>query len=92
MGTKGSKNLGTLTMRVTVRLFAGLREFLPAGTNGSECEMTLQSGATVDDLVARMSIPAQTPKIVLINGLSCSGPKKLTEGDVVSIIPPISGG
>ncbi len=80
------------SMRVTVKLFAGLRDYLPTDADGGECEMTLQSGATVDDLVARMNIPARTPKIVLINGLSRSGPQRLTEGDVVSIIPPISGG
>lgn len=80
------------SMRVNVKLFAGLREYLPADADGGECEMTLRRGATVNDLVALMSIPPQTPKIVLINGLSRSGPQKLTEGDVVSIIPPISGG
>ena len=79
-------------MRVNVKLFAGLREYLPADADGGSCEMTLRSGATVNDLVALMSIPTQTPKIVLVNGLSRSGAQKLTEGDVVSIIPPISGG
>ena len=80
------------SVRVTVKLFAGLREYLPADADGGSCEMTLRGGAAVNDLVAGMSIPAQTPKIVLINGLSRSGAQKLAEGDVVSIIPPISGG
>jgi len=92
MGKKGSKNTGTPTTRVTVRLFAGLREYLPSEADGSAFEVTLQSGTTVDDLVARMSIPAHTPKIVLVNGLHCTGAQKLTDGDVLSIIPPIAGG
>ncbi len=80
------------SMCVTVKLFAFLRKYLPADADGGACVMTLRSGATVNDLVARMSIPTHTPKMLLINGRHCSGAQKLTEGDVVSIIPPIAGG
>ena len=79
-------------MNVTVKLFASIRRYLPEGADGGACTLKLRTGATVHDLVTRMSIPADMPKMVLINGLHSTGAQKLAEGDVVSIIPPIAGG
>ena len=79
-------------MNVTVKLFASVRRYLPKNANGNSCVIKLNTGATVATLVDYMSIPPDIPKMMLVNGLHCDSSHKLTEGDVVSIIPPIAGG
>ena len=79
-------------MNVTVKLFASARQYLPENSDGGSCEIKLQKSAAVQDLVTHLGIPAALPKMVLVNGLHSHYSQKLTEGDVVSIIPPIAGG
>ena len=79
-------------MHVTVKLFAALRKYLPEGATNNSFQLVMGNDATVKNLVAAMSIPARIPKIVLVNGRNSSGTQKLKEDDVVSVIPPISGG
>ena len=80
------------SMHVTVKLFGSLRRYLPKDANNGTCGIDLQENAKVKDLVALLDIPASTPKTVLVNRRHTTGTQKLTSGDVVSIIPPISGG
>ncbi len=80
------------SMHITVKLFGSLRRYLPKDAHNGTCGIDLQEDATVKDLVGHLKIPAPTPKTVLVNGRHTAGTQKLTSGDVVSIITPISGG
>ena len=80
-------------MRLTVRLFAGLRE--RAGTDRLVVE--LRGGATVADLLDAMAGTAVGPLapracVVAVNRRYAGPGDPLAEGDEVALVPPVSGG
>ena len=77
-------------MRVTVRLFAGLREL--AGTGRRELE--LADGAAVTDVWPALGLEGPEPQGLLyaVNREYAEGDRRLADGDEVGLIPPVSGG
>jgi molybdopterin synthase catalytic subunit/molybdopterin converting factor small subunit len=77
-------------VRVTVRLFAGLREL--AGTGRRELE--LADGAVVGDVWAALGLPGAEPGGLLyaVNREYAEAGRALADGDEVGLIPPVSGG
>lgn len=77
-------------MTVYVRLFAGLRAFLPAGPSPYSADLT--DGATVAELLDTLHVPPDKPRILLVNGLHAELEQVLEHGDVLAAFPPIAGG
>jgi MoaE-MoaD fusion protein len=76
-------------VRVTVRLFAALRE--RAGTGRRELE--LPQGATAGDVFAALEIGAEPPGLAYaVNQEYSERSAALNDGDEVALIPPVSGG
>jgi MoaE-MoaD fusion protein len=80
-------------MRVSVRLFAGLRE----RAGGQHVEVELPEGAVVEDLLAAMGSTPVGPLapgqcVVAINREYAPRDEPIREGDEVALIPPVSGG
>jgi MoaE-MoaD fusion protein len=76
-------------MRVTVRLFAGLRE--RAGTGARELE--LPSGSRLGDVWAPLGLGEEPEGLLYaVNKDYASGDRLLSDGDEVALIPPVSGG
>jgi molybdopterin synthase catalytic subunit len=80
-------------MRVTVRLFAGLRERAGA----ERLELELPDGARVADLLAAMAatpVGALEPGqcVVALNREYARADAVVGEGDEVALVPPVSGG
>jgi MoaE-MoaD fusion protein len=80
-------------VRVSVRLFAGLRE--RAGTDRLDVE--LPEGANVADLLAAMAetpVGALRPRecVVAVNREYASADEPVKAGDEVALVPPVSGG
>jgi MoaE-MoaD fusion protein len=76
-------------MRVTVRLFAGLRE--RAGTGARELE--LDDGATAGDVWAALELGERPGGLaVAVNRRYVGEAERLADGDEVALIPPVSGG
>lgn len=76
-------------MRVTVRLFAALRE--RAGTGRRELE--LPQGATAGDVFAALAIGSEPPGLAYaVNQEYAERSAVLAEGDEIALIPPVSGG
>jgi molybdopterin converting factor subunit 1 len=80
-------------MRVSVRLFAGLRE--RAGTDRLEVE--LPDGARVADVLAAMAstpVGALRPRecVVAVNREYAGADAPVRAGDEVALVPPVSGG
>src|SRR5215217_520148 len=80
-------------MKVTVRLFAGLRE----RAGGQHVDVELPDGASVEDLLAAMETtpvgrlqPGQC--VVAINREYAPADALVSAGDEVALIPPVSGG
>ena len=74
-------------MRVTVRLFAGLRE--RAGTGRRE----LEDVESVGDVWARLDLGDEPPGLLYaVNREYAERDFELRDGDEVALIPPVSGG
>ena len=80
-------------MRVTVRLLTTMRKYHPVSESGEDtCELTLDKNATVEALLQELQIPDEVPKTVLVNRLHAKFERRLQEGDVISVLQPVSGG
>ena len=84
-------------MQITFKLYASLGEFLPADRRrGNEMPLEVPEGATISQVVAPFALPARMVHLVLVNGHFVApaerGSRKLNEGDVLAIWPPIAGG
>jgi len=76
-------------MRVTVRLFAGLREH--AGT--AQRDVDLGDGARVEDVWLALELGDEPAGLVFaVNRAYVERSQALAEGDEVALIPPVSGG
>ena len=79
-------------MRVEVQLHATLAAFLPPGSAQGVAVLELDDDATVGDLLARLAIPADLSRIVLVNGHDVGDDTRVRPGDVVDVFPPLAGG
>lgn len=79
-------------MEIEVKLFATLRDYLPKGSDRFSCKLALDGRARVKDILSKLKIPDEIPKIILVNGVHGKNDQVIKEGDVVSIFPPVAGG
>lgn len=76
-------------MRVTIRLFAGLRERAGAG----EVTLELPEGARVADALGALSELTDGMSVVMaVNREYAERSQRLHAGDELALIPPVSGG
>jgi MoaE-MoaD fusion protein len=76
-------------MRVTVRLFAGLRERAGAG----EVTLELPAGARVSDALRAVGeLTEGMPVVMAVNREYAEETQTLQAGDELALIPPVSGG
>lgn len=81
-----------LAMEIEVKLFATLRDYLPKGSSRFSCKMEIDDHTRVEEILSRLNIPEDMPKIILINGTHAKKDQELKDGDVLSIFPPVAGG
>lgn len=80
-------------MHVEVKLFANLRKLLPPGSSGGKAQIPLEDGATITTLLRHLNIPTEMAQMVLVNGEQTRDfDRPLTDGDTISIFPPVAGG
>ena len=48
--------------------------------------------ATIQALLKALCVPDDLPRIILVNGLYTAEDSLLSDGDVVSVFPPLIGG
>jgi MoaE-MoaD fusion protein len=76
-------------MRVTVRLFAGLRERAGA----AERVLELPAGSRLADVWAPLDLGDEPEGLLYaVNKDYASGERALADGDEIALIPPVSGG
>ena len=81
-------------MKLSVRLFAGLRDLV----GSRDVELELADGATVADLRDELSsrypavIPIMGTLVCAVNEDYVSNDHRLSPGDDVALVPPVSGG
>jgi sulfur carrier protein len=79
-------------MEIEVKLFATLRDYLPKGSTRFSCRMEIDGKTQVQDILEKLKIPEEFPKIILVNGVHGKKEQVLKEGDVLSVFPPVAGG
>jgi len=83
-------------MKVTLKLFALLGQYLPEGAAKNEIDMEVADGATPMDLISSLNLPLEYCHLVLVNGNyvepSARDSYKMVEGDALAIWPPVAGG
>jgi len=79
-------------MNIEIRLFANLAKLLPPNSKNKRANISVDDNITVDGLLKKLKIPKNITNIVMVNGSHKDIDTKLNEGDVVSVIPPVTGG
>ena len=83
-------------MEVTIKLFASLGKFLPAGSKRNEAIIDIAAGTSVDQLITQLNLPVELTHLVLINGIYIDPEKRdqttFAPGDEFAVFPPVAGG
>jgi len=79
-------------LKIKLKLFANLRQYLPGATIGEAVEVEIPEQFTLGELAALLKLPPDEVKICFINGIICELDQKINAGDEVGIFPPIGGG
>lgn len=83
-------------MKITLKLFATLTDYLPASAKGNVAELELTDAKPIGELVSELHLPEKLVHLVLVNGAyvppEARASKPLVEGDTLAIWPPIAGG
>lgn len=83
-------------MKVTLKLFATLSDYLPADAVRNQATLDLPEACTVGALIAQYGLPDRLVHLVLLNGNylepAARPERRLSEGDVLAIWPPVAGG
>jgi sulfur-carrier protein len=83
-------------MKVTVKLFATLGQYLPQGAANNKVEMEVEVGMILTRIVDSMNLPQELCHLVLVNGVYVEPSARETyvmkENDVLAIWPPVAGG
>jgi sulfur carrier protein ThiS len=80
-------------MQVRVKLMGTLRSKLPPGTQGGAAALEVEPGTTVADVLGRLGIARGHVHLVLVNGgMETDRQRILSEGDELTVFPPVAGG
>jgi molybdopterin converting factor small subunit len=79
-------------MKVSLKLFATFRQYLPAEATGSAVEIEVAAGTRVSELLSQAGVPQKESPMILVNGRGIDSDQVLVEGDVVAVFPAMAGG
>ncbi len=83
-------------MRITLKLYAMLSEYLPPGTKRNVTTLELADDAHILSITQQLGLPRELVHLVLVNGVYIA-PEQwaetcLKEADALAIWPPVAGG
>lgn len=80
----------------TLKLYASLSEFLPAGSVKNEAEIEVGDADSIDRIIERYGLPERLVHLVVIDGIYVEPEDRpvriLGPGEVLAIWPPVAGG
>jgi sulfur carrier protein ThiS len=83
-------------MKITLKLFATLSDYLPGGAVRNEVTLIVPDDQTVAGVIADHHLPEKLVHLVLVNGSYVAASERAThslrEADTLAIWPPIAGG
>lgn len=83
-------------MRVTLKLFANLSDYLPPGSRDNRIDLEAAEHESVAEILKRYPLPERMVHLVLVNGVYIAPGERparhLSAGDQLAVWPPIAGG
>jgi hypothetical protein len=79
-------------MKITLKLLANYRKYLPADAKGYVYALELPHGSIATDILKQFSVPVDRTSVILINGRTPRPGMKLKDGDVLCAFPVSAGG
>lgn len=84
-------------MNIEVRAFMNFKSYLPPDAQEGKAVLSINDGATFEDLLKVLGIPLEEPRIVVFNGVSQGtlpeiNTRVLNDGDIIALFPPLGGG
>ena len=81
-----------IKMKVTLKLFATLRDYLPETSDGKSCLMDIDENTSVELVLETLQVPVKPSFIILVNAVHADKDRVLRDGDVIAVFPPLAGG
>jgi molybdopterin converting factor small subunit len=79
-------------LTVTIKLFGTLRQYVPRYDHQRGVQLSLNEGATIQDLLTSAGLPESEARFFLIRGLSKKMDDPLQDKDEVCIFMQMAGG
>ena len=79
-------------MKVLIKLFSVLRDYVPDYDILKGVEAELPEGSTVDDLLSHLGIPMSKVPVVTCNGRILKPSDIIHEDSILHIFQPVAGG
>ena len=83
-------------MQVSVKLFGGLRQYLPAGSAFNTCVLVMPDECMLMNVLSQLPIPENKTYIVLLNDVKLDrqayADTRVSASDQIVLLPPIKGG
>lgn len=83
-------------MRITLKLFAGLGQFLPAGARANAVQAEVPETASAHQVLEQFNVPLEKVHLVLLNGVYLDAHARnesmIKADDVLAVWPPVAGG
>ena len=83
-------------MKITLKLYAGLGDYLPNGARRNAIDLEIPSHASPHDIIDRYGLPRESAHLVLLNGIYLLPNERdkplLSDGDTLAVWPAVAGG
>lgn len=83
-------------MEITLKLYAGLSQYLPEKSDKHCTHLNISSSETAFSILDKFNVPKESAHLVLLNGVYLDPDERekpnFTEGDTLAVWPPVAGG
>lgn len=83
-------------MKITLKLFATLSDYLPDGAVRNTVQIEVPDDASLNWIIDQYRVPRELVHLVLVNGVfshrNDRDKASLRDGDTLAIWPPVAGG
>ena len=84
------------SLKITVKLFASLSEYLPAGAERNQIDLEFPEGTTPGDIITQLNVPPEMAHLVILDGVFVPPSERaslvLEAGQEIAFFPPVAGG
>jgi molybdopterin synthase sulfur carrier subunit len=83
-------------MEITLKLYAGLSQYLPEDSEKHHVRLDISSSDSAFSIFEKFNVPKESAHLVLLNGVYLEPEERakpnFKEGDTLAVWPPVAGG